>query len=575
MSENQQKIDGLENIDWQTRALAAEKTAAILSEKVYSLYNGEASAVQKQLERARQREEENRRKRDLIAAKAGALEEYSKNLEQEVARQTKAMRTVVDNVAFGFLLVTPQFTVAEGFTKSCIELLQTQKIADQKLADLLCIYHAKVRGAFEVTLDQVFEDILPEETALSLLPARFAFDDGRILHAEWRAVRDEQGNPNSPIMGILLSLTDGRALEQAQQEAQENKTLVTILKQKEPFASFIEDVRQQIYAAENAIVGKNHANARRAVHTIKGNAAIYGLNDVVSQIHKIEEKPTLDLDALHEIENAFRKFLNKHQKVLELAYDGNRDEKFTVKPQHVEELRLIARSNTDVSSQINRWANRVVCKPARALLGPIEELVCRLAERLGKEVDFALIGEDVLVDTELMRPVMRTLAHMIRNSLDHGLETRDERGQKSGVGYLEVAVRDQDNTYILQISDDGRGINGDTLLQKAIEKNFVTPEESANFTDAQKVNLIFLDGLSSADEATDISGRGVGMSAVLGEVSRLGGRVDLWTRIGEGTRISLLIPKREAGAVSLTNANPESSTVAAQIDELVQSNPVV
>lgn len=524
------------------RAEAAEKTVAVLKKKVIDLYNGGQSSIQKQLESARRREEDNRRKRELMELKAAELKRYSETLEVEVARRTDAIRTILNNVTFGFLVVNRDLVVQDEATRSCFLLFDTDGVVGKNLCELLGLTGRK-REEFILGADQVFEDILPTDVSLAQMPQKFALSSGRILRVEGRVIHEKEGNV-SRIGGILFTISDITALEEATRESHNNRTLVGILKQKEAFQNFLHESKHQLDTARALLDRGDESVARRAIHTVKGNSASYGLVDLVHLIHDIEEEPRLGTSHLTQIEKWLRHYLVENYRIIEIDFDRLDKEGFEVSPEQMSRLRsIIATLPETTSVDLRTWTARVLEKPAAQLLGPVEDFTFKLAERLGKDIAFELRGVDLLLDVETMRPILQSVAHMIRNAVDHGIEPPTQRGSKSPRGRVSVSIHDCREFYELVVEDDGRGINVGVLAKRAQEKGLLRPEEVEKLSPAEKLRLIFLDGLSSAEVTTNISGRGVGMSAVQSAVQQAGGTISVQSTSGQGTRFVLRVPK--------------------------------
>ncbi|PJG48694.1 chemotaxis protein CheA [Sphingobium sp. LB126] len=178
------------------------------------------------------------------------------------------------------------------------------------------------------------------------------------------------------------------------------------------------------------------------------------------------------------------------------------------------------------------------------LFTAIPRMVRDLGRELGKRIDLLLEGGDVEMDREMVEMVVDPLTHIVRNSIDHGIETPEKRRAlgKSEAGRLKLEARQSGNQIVIEISDDGQGIDTGRLVGKAIAAGRLTPESAARMSEAEKLDLIFHPGLSTADQVTAISGRGVGMDVVRANVERIGGVISLDNRPGRGLTIMLRVP---------------------------------
>ncbi len=180
-----------------------------------------------------------------------------------------------------------------------------------------------------------------------------------------------------------------------------------------------------------------------------------------------------------------------------------------------------------------------------------------LARQLGKEVQLHIEGGDLELDRTILEGFADPLTHLIRNSLDHAVETPDEReaAGKNRQGNIYLRSYIQSGEIILEVQDDGRGISAERVCAKAIEKGVISAEAAASLTESQKLFLIFAPGFSTKDQASDLSGRGVGMDVVRNNIEKVGGTIDLQTRVGQGTTIAAMLPLAKAlVSSSLTKA---------------------
>jgi two-component system chemotaxis sensor kinase CheA len=169
-------------------------------------------------------------------------------------------------------------------------------------------------------------------------------------------------------------------------------------------------------------------------------------------------------------------------------------------------------------------------------------LVRDLSKQLDKEVDLVMLGENTELDKTVMEKIGDPLVHLVRNSLDHGLETADERisNGKSSAGTITLNAYHHGGNIVIEVKDDGAGLNKDRIRNKAIEKGLIGEED--NLSDAQVHDLIFQPGFSTADVVSDVSGRGVGMDVVRRNIAELNGSIDVTSTPGEGSLFSIRLP---------------------------------
>jgi two-component system chemotaxis sensor kinase CheA len=180
--------------------------------------------------------------------------------------------------------------------------------------------------------------------------------------------------------------------------------------------------------------------------------------------------------------------------------------------------------------------------PVETVFGKFRRVVRDLSDSLGKDVELQTRGGETEVDKNVLDRLTDPLVHMLRNSLDHGLEAPEARLQagKSRTGTVRLSARQDGGSIVLEIADDGRGLNMEVIRRRAIDKGLISAEDS--LSGQQIMALIFAAGFSTAETVSDVSGRGVGMDAVRQTVDALGGTVDVASKPGQGTRISLTLP---------------------------------
>ena len=182
--------------------------------------------------------------------------------------------------------------------------------------------------------------------------------------------------------------------------------------------------------------------------------------------------------------------------------------------------------------------------PMESVYARLPKMVRDLAKKLDKKVKFEHFGDNVEIDKMMVEGLMDPLTHIIRNSLDHGIETPDTRkqkGKKEG-GTLTITAAQESGNIIISIKDDGAGIDVDRVANKALENGVITEDELNKMSFADKTMLIFSAGLSTAKEVSDVSGRGVGMDVVANNIHSLGGKIDIKTEFGRGTELKIILP---------------------------------
>ncbi len=197
-----------------------------------------------------------------------------------------------------------------------------------------------------------------------------------------------------------------------------------------------------------------------------------------------------------------------------------------------------------ITSELQEAIMLTRMQPIGNVFNKFPRVVRDLAGKLNKQIDLTIVGKDVDLDKTIIESINDPLTHLVRNSVDHGIEMPAERKQKgkSERGLVILKAYHAAGQVVIEISDDGKGLDGDALAVSAINKGLLTAEQVQLMSDKEKVNLIFLPGFSTAQQVTDVSGRGVGMDVVKTNLDKLGGNVDIISEVGAGTTISIKLP---------------------------------
>ena len=206
----------------------------------------------------------------------------------------------------------------------------------------------------------------------------------------------------------------------------------------------------------------------------------------------------------------------------------------------------------------------------------LPRMVRDLSAELGKQVLVDIEGGDVELDREMIEMIRDPLTHIIRNAVDHGIELPADRlkAGKREIGILAVSARQSGNQILIDIHDDGRGVDGKKLVEKAVSAGIIDKAEAANLTEREQLALIFEAGLSTANQVTAISGRGVGMDVVRSNIERIGGIVEVDSKLGEGTRMTLRVPLTLTiiPALTVSIAGQHFAIPRSAIEEIVRAN---
>ncbi len=244
---------------------------------------------------------------------------------------------------------------------------------------------------------------------------------------------------------------------------------------------------------------------------------------------------------------------------------------------HTPGLNPVLQHISRVTSEMQEKIMQMRMQPISLVFDKFHRVVRSLAKNHNKEAKLTTFGGDVELDKSIIEGLSDPLTHLIRNAVDHGIEPPEKR-EKAGkprYGTIELKAYHQGGQVHLIISDDGKGVDGIFVAKKALEKGVITHSQFNSMNEKERVRLIFRAGFSTAEQVTDLSGRGVGMDVVITNIEHLGGTVDIETKIGTGTKVKLILPLTLAIVSGLLIKAEEQYFILPEsdIDELVRVKP--
>lgn len=446
----------------------------------------------------------------------------------ELDARNREMSLVFEHVNQGLLTATPDGVLNTERSRA----VDTWFGAPQP-QDTLWSFFGRVdprfSGWLQMGWDQVIDGLMPREVALDMLPKRLAAGE-RLFDAAWQVV--ERDGKLEQVLLMVSDVTERVRREEADLVQRELMEVFDKLSRgRTGFLEFFGEARAMV----DSLRGEPRASdieQRRVVHTLKGNCALFGFTSVARACHDVESladegsRPLTAEDramVIHAWEAAAARasrFLDEQRPLIELE---ERD---------IEELASAidhGAPKPELRGLIESWRN----EPLRKRFERLGEQAQSLAQRLNKgAVRIETEGQDLRLPRERFAKVFSVLPHVVRNAVDHGLPS-----QSSGKDpWLRFSCVKNVDELVLSVADNGTGIDWDAVAAKARQRGL----EPRSRTDL--VEALFLDGLSTRNQATDVSGRGVGMSAVREACEALGGRVEVDSAPGGGTRVSLHIP---------------------------------
>jgi two-component system, chemotaxis family, sensor kinase CheA len=495
---------------------------------------------------------------------------WNQMLERTVEIRTAEIRNLLDHTRQGFLSFGADLRVKDQYSVECVRLLGGQP-SGRFIHELLYPVDPDENLLLQSILKDYFleRDSNAKELIFSLLPDELRIGE-RTVKAEFVPIVEEGGEdgPQKSVMVMLTDLSETRRLEdQMLQERRILQMVVQTVTHPEDYTNITKDFEQfhqcEIWERmEDRDSPQDKAMAiYRTIHTFKGNFGFLNFLHVVPKLHELEselqhrmKEPELndrdlseflrqqnlqtwlepDLDVLRSVLGS-----SYHSLLLEQGVKLDRRQW-----QEIEDMM----NRTLVKEEDRQWLEKVRTwryRPAQWLFKPYSEYLKELADRNGILLHpMVLQGGDIPVDPERLYGFARSFVHIVRNAVVHGIESPDERiaRGKDEYGTVTLAVEHAEEGIRITFADDGRGIDPEALKQQAAVQGIST----GGMTEEQTLRLIFEDQLSTSEQVTNWSGRGVGLSVVKDEVEQLGGKIEIRSQKGFGTSFIFQIPAGNA-----------------------------
>lgn len=241
----------------------------------------------------------------------------------------------------------------------------------------------------------------------------------------------------------------------------------------------------------------------------------------------------VDVDRLDDLMNLVAELVIKRTQVESLGESYELDD-----------LNKKLKSLGKVTSELQNSVMNMRMVPINIVFNRFPRMVRDLAQEMDKEINLEISGEDTELDRTIIDEIGDPLVHILRNAADHGIESPEERkaAGKDPAGTIKLSAFHEGNNVIIEIEDDGSGIDPGFIKQKAVSKGVITQEEAENLSDQEIINLIFESGFSTSEEVSDVSGRGVGMDVVRNKIESLSGSVSIFSEVGEGSTFTIKLP---------------------------------
>jgi two-component system, chemotaxis family, sensor kinase CheA len=488
-------------------------------------------------------------------------------LEQIVESRTQAVRILLDNIGQGLLTFGSDLIVHRDYSYECQRIFGTG-IENKVFSQLIYNDNKEETQLVENIMLEIFKckESYRAEVYMTLLPQEVELNN-KYIRLEYKLVANIYAPLEKALMVIITEITEKRLLENKVKEDAEIMRMVANVAGN--FASFQECVRefQYFYGSKlhEILESKQplkliYANIFREIHTFKGSFSQFEMQSSVEKLNSMENAlayigSMLDSFSCRDL-CAFIysfdiiDFLNKDLEILSEKLGSHffsMGETIYIDKQKLYELEdeIINICSPVECRALLPLVKRLRHKSLKEMLSSYPEYTIKLAERLEKPINtFSITGDDLLIDSEKYSSFIKSLVHVFRNSVDHGLESLSSRLEqgKTEAGNISCCIGTKNNILEICIEDDGRGIDYEKIRSKAVTSDLYDKEKVALLDEQSLINLIFGDSFSTKDKITDVSGRGMGLYAAKSEVEKLGGKIELITEKFKGTKLKFVLP---------------------------------
>ncbi|PLY09705.1 MAG: hypothetical protein C0625_00460 [Arcobacter sp.] len=530
--------------------------------ELVDVFNDMTQSLDKNIQSLKNRDEE-------ISLLNKNLEKRVEIRTQELSEKNQKITDLFNNAKQGFLSLDRNLIVDKEYSKECEKLLGND-IAGKKIDKLFDFETENSKKFFNQTLIDIFNEKneIIQNSFIELLPKEFIINR-RAITIDYKILDDQK------FMLILTNITHKKKLEQKiKKEQQLLKMIVTIISDTTQFYELINDFKTfnenklKIFELNNSSLF-NLSEVYREIHTFKGLFAQIYMTNSVKNLHKFESKisekikdknfSNEDLAELLDQNNLFD-WINEDVEIIKsILGDDFLDEDSVIKVNEDTIIHLenkiknyckLDKKHENNYEDILFETQKLRSKTLSQSLKIYPKLCKDLANSLGKQIyPFEILGDEYVLLPPTFKPFIKSLIHVFRNLIDHGIEdieTRIEQGKNEN-GTIVCNFNIENDFLIILISDDGKGISRDKIREKVKELNLLSLEEFDKMSDERVFGLIFYETFSTKEEITELSGRGIGMAVVKNELTKVEGSIEVKSVINKGTTFIFKLPYRKKG----------------------------
>lgn len=497
---------------------------------------------------------------DKIQEYQKKLLEYNKNLEQKVEERTEKLKkannfikTMVDSLGQGLVVFDRNGICLELHTKACIPLLGTNPTGKQ----LGKIIKAQDQELLKEWILNLFEELIPFESLVDLgqksIPTKYQYTAPEFKHVtlEFFPMRDDEGKIQNVVMVASDKTNEFKASKEI--EAQKNyvRLVTKVLKDKVNFRRTMTMFDQALRLEKEKVFSGNPTpkdDFMRLLHSMKGSAGFYALQELVTLLHDFETEIDADKisgdDVIKRIDEVLEKLASYNNRLKEVIGETTHSSVEVEESVMREFFQYLHQRNKDAAAEFrNKFLNRRVSD----YIEQYKVLVLDLALRLNKKIKpLEIENGHIPVDMNYLQEFFDSCIHIFRNAVDHAIEypeIRTTNGKEvEGTIHVSFNIVKSDEVSLLEftVRDDGAGIDAQRIRRKMQDLGY--PEDMIQKNDHQILYHIFDPNFSTADQVSDISGRGVGLYDIKKNIEKLNGTIEVETKLGKGTAFTFIIP---------------------------------
>jgi two-component system chemotaxis sensor kinase CheA len=510
------------------------------------------------------------------------------------------MKHILDNIPMGIAIINKDMTVTAPYSRYMHRLFgESTPVADRSIDTLLYWEDDREKErstlrewltmAFDLSYDwDILCDLGPEmiEHDSPNGPLYFRNNFNRIIH--------ENGET---LMMIYISDVTEKIRHKAALKDQETArkfelqifSCIMNLENGSEIVDYINDIERMLHDCESLFMRLNHISDKvplynhifRLMHSIKGLSKTYGMHEFARLAHLIEDilnkyrsneisfetgmtDGVLASDRFLEIIANMKALLKNGESILRKIFHHGKENAAAIRSRRrglkidsskIEEIiwaiddvkKIAGKPSGIVVDHLEALRNKMfqlTLQPLDVVFNRFHNIVRDVSLSLDKQIDLATEGDRVFMDAECHHLIISSLIHLLRNALDHGIETPAQRqaNGKNPVGTIRIESKMNNGRICITLSDDGRGINSDSISREAVTRGFVTLKQLEGMTDQQRIELILIPGFSVKDHVTELSGRGVGMDVVIEAMTEMKGSLKITSVPNQGTSFILEFP---------------------------------